>query len=292
MQAPLGGANPRPDDVRITSLTGAEISGLVATIAYGPGQPTGWLSTAFDQPSTPARLWLTVTTGSVPEGDWWADVTVSAPGGGTPRVIRVHFTVKPPVADALVTLELGGFTIFDLSPGTGIVTGNGFDCDFTSGSHCSQRLPIGTELTLTATPDPNNFFLCWATPTPDCPGSMDPQYNVTLSGDLTIWVYFALYGYDISVTVVGAGADGVVEAPDGSDLPGGINCQLAAGVQSGQCGAHQWYGARSTSLSARAAEGSVFVGWTSGCTAVGGTTCELAPLPGGSYSVTATFARP
>lgn len=119
---------------------------------------------------------------------------------------------------------------------------------------------------------------------------MDPQYSVTLSGDLTIWVYFALHGYGISVTVVGAGADGLVEAPEGPDLPGGISCQLVAGVQSGKCNAVQWYGARSTGLSAHAGEGSVFVGWT-GCSSVNGNTCNLDALPGGSYSVTATFAK-
>ncbi len=141
-------------------------------------------------------------------------------------------------------------------------------------------------LTLTATPDPNNRFLCWATPTPaDCPGSMDPQYSVTLSGDLTIWVYFALKGYNIFVTVVGAGADGLVEAPDDSGLPGGIRCQLVAGVQSGLCDATQSYGDRSTYLSARAGEGSVFVGWSGDCTGV------CAPLPGGAYYITATFAK-
>ena len=237
------------------------------------------------------RLWLTVTTGSVPEGEWWADVTVSAPDGGTPRVIRMHFTVQPPLTGALVTLELGGFTDADASPGTGTVTGGGFDCDFTTGSLCSQHLPIGTVLTLTATPDPNNRFHCWATPTPfDCPGSMDPQYTVTISGDVTIWAYFVLFGYNIFVTVVGAGADGVVEAPGDNALPGGISCQLVAGVQSGRCSASQSYGARSTSLSAHAGEGSVFVGWTGPCSA-NGNTCALDPLPGGDYSVTATFAK-
>ena len=380
MQALLGGIDPRDDDVRITSLTGSEISGLTATIAYGPGQPTGWLTTSFSQTTTPSRLWLHATTGTVPRGAWWADVTVTAPNGGTPRVIRMHFTVledtgilvtvelgasaghgrvtgygmdcnftvgsqcaqryadftaltltatpdpgnrfvrwgspacpepeKPTCtltnpdgdvtvtvyfsvegAQALVNLELGGFTILDLSPGTGTVTGSGFDCDFMTGSLCSQHLPIGTVLTLRATPDPNNRFLCWSTTPQNCPDfSMDPQYSVTLTGDLTITAYFYLLGYGISVTVVGAGADGLVEAPDGSDLPGGISCQLVAGVQSGKCSALQWYGARSTGLSAYAPEGSVFVGWT-GCSAVNVTACELDPLPGGGYSVTATFAK-
>lgn len=291
MQALLGGIDPRDDDVRITSLTGSEISGLTATIAYGPGQPSGWLTTSFTQTTTPARLWLHVTTGTVPVGAWWADVTVSAPDGGAPRVIRVHFTVPQGQTGLQVNLVLGGQTIFDLSPGTGRVTAHGLDCDFTSASLCSQTYPEGTLLTLTAIPDSNNRFLQWETAIP-CQQPHQPQDPVCilpLNGAVTVTVYFYLQGYGVGVTVQGDGADGFVE---GHLTVQDINCELVAGVQSGICVAEQWYGARSTFLDAHARPGSVFVGWGGDCSASGSAgSCELAPKPGGGYSVTATFAK-
>jgi hypothetical protein len=281
LQAPVGGANPRDDDVRITSLTGSEIPDLSASVAYGPGQPTGWLTASFDQTSTPSRLWLHATTGTVPEGEWWADVKVSAPTGGEARTIRVHFTVKP-VATAQVAVQLGGVTTFDVSPGTGTISGGGFGCD-ESGGTCQQSIPVGTVLTLSAAPDPNNRFLYWDTP--NCPFSNAPDCVITVTGNMTVTAYFGLLGYAVNVTVVGAGADGVVNSFEPLT---GIACQLVAGAQSGTCSGTQLYGARSTNLYAQAFSGSVFVGWSGDCT---GTSCALAPLPGGSYSVTATFAK-
>jgi hypothetical protein len=290
MQALFGGIDPRDDDVRITSLTGSEISGLTATIAYGPGQPGGWLTTTFTQTTTPSRLWLHVTTGAMPYGAWWADVMVSAPDGGTPRVIRVHFTVPLGQTGLQVTLELGGQTEFDLSPGLGRVTGYGLDCDFTSASLCSQSYPEGTLLTLRATPDSNSRFLRWqsAIPCREPHEPQDPVCVLPLNGAVTVTVYFALLGYGVGVSVAGDGADGSVL---GSLPPEEINCELVAGVQSGRCSAVQLYGARTTILNAHAFPGSVFVGWGGDCSGIVGLACELAPRPGGGYSVIANFAR-
>lgn len=286
-QVNFGGAPARSDDVRITSLTGSEIPDLTVVIAYGPGQPTGWLLASLDRSTTPARLWLYSVTGSelTPPGDWWADVTVSAPTAGVPRVVRVHYTVRPQPAEALITLELGGFTLLDLSPGTGTVTGNGFDCDFTPGAVCSKTFPIGTVLTLTATPDVNNNFLWWQAR--GCADYQNPVCTFTVVSDATVTSYFYLEFYSIAVTMVGDGADGFVE---GFMSPGGpgrdIACELVAGVQQGVCTGVQWYGARGVGLTARAMPGSVFVGFSGDCE---GGYCE--PSPGTAYAVTATFRK-
>ncbi len=283
-QTPVGGPNPRADDVRITSTTGSEIPGVVATIEYGPGQPTGWLSTSLVQTTTPVRLWLQATTGSMPEGAWWADVKISAPTGGDARVLRVHFTVLP-AATAQVDVEITAFLDFDVSPGSGTVTGNGFNCSLLSGSVCSRRFPIGTVLTLTATPDPLNFFQGWRTP--DCDQLQSHECVVTVRGDLAIKAGFALQPYQTTVTVLGPGADGsiLIDSPNFTN-----ECILNAGVQSGTCSVIQFFGDRKTFVSAHAFAGSVFVGFSGDCT---GTSdfCTLAPRPGGSYFVTATFAK-
>lgn len=287
MQALLGGANPHDDDVRITSLTGSDISGLTATITYGPGQPTGWLSTSFDKTTTEARLWLHVTTGSVPEGAWWADVSVSAPDGGAPRVIRMHFTVLP-AGMATITVGIGGFSQFDESPGDGLITGNGFHCDSLGGT-CTQQFPIGTVLTLLATPkEETTLFFFWQVP--GCGFDNNPCV-VTVTGDSTLPAFFRRLHYTVGVTVVGDQANGIVT---GYITPGGpgrdIECSLVNGVQTGTCGAEQWYGARALGLDAHAFDGSVFVGWSGDCTG-SSTSCLLPGNPGGSYHVTATFAK-
>ena len=285
MQARAGDGN-RKDDVRITSLTGSEISGLVATITYGPSQPTGWLTTSFDQTTTPARLWLHAETDAAPVGAWWADVEVTAPGGGGVRVIRVHFAVRANNGDAQFNIEIGGATILDLSPGYGTVGGSGWNCGV-SGGVCSGTVEIGAVFYLTATPDPNNRFLWWEAP--GCFQSRDPTCVLTVTGDVTVKAFFYLEGYGISVTVVGPGADGLVEGGVFPGTPGfAIECQLVAGVQTGTCGAFQTYGDRSVGLDARAAPGSVFVGWSGDCS---GTSCVIEPAPGGGRAVTATFAK-
>jgi hypothetical protein len=302
MQAPLGGADPRNDDVRITSLTGTEISGLTATITYGPGQPTGWLTTSFDQTTTPARLWLHVTTGAVPEGAWWADVTVSAPDGGEPRVIRMHFTVEPPatVDSAVVGLHLGGF-YGSYEPGAVTITGSGFQCHLPDEvGVCSQSLPVGSMILLKATPDDGSFLVTnpWQIryndtgppPSPTCPG--DTCEQVVVPAGWQIYVYSMLKGWTFTLAVEGADANGyiqVVESEVNIDPIDG--CRLTNGVQSGPCAAEQPHASRSVSMTAIPELGSVFVGWSGDCIA-NGTQCTIpSPGPGGHGTAKATFAK-
>ncbi len=281
----VGAPDPRHDDVRITSTTGSEIPGLVATIEYGPGQPTGWLTTSLTQTTTPARLWLQGTTASMPAGEWWADVRVSAPTGGDARVIRVHINLALHAPNAVVTIARGSFTAADLSPGRGTVAANGSVCNFVADTSCTLKFPIGTELTLRATPDTLNNFLWWRTPA--CDFSNNPECVMTVQGDVTVGAYFYLDGYSIAVTMVGAGADGRVEGGVFPGVPGfAIECALNGGVQSGTCGAFQREGAKSVGLDALPGPGSVFVGWSGDCP---GGLCEA--RPGADYSVTATFAK-
>jgi len=286
------GDGDRKDDVRITSMTGSEISGLAATITYGPGQPTGWLTTSFDQTTTPARLWLHADADAAPAGEWWADVEVTAPGGGGVRVIRVHFKVRPNNGDAHFNIEISRDTVLDLSPGFGTVAGNGWNCSFDHGT-CSGILEIGTVLYLTATPELRSQFLWWEAP--GCFHSRVPKCVLTITGDVTVTAFFYIEGYGISVTVVGPGADGVVEGSgfvepgEPTGTPGhSIECQLVAGVQTGNCAATQTHGDRPFNLNASAGPGSVFVGWSGDCS---GTSCVIEPDPGSAHSVTATFAR-
>ncbi|HSN14624.1 MAG TPA: hypothetical protein VLT61_08325, partial [Anaeromyxobacteraceae bacterium] len=49
-------------------------------------------------------------------------------------------------------------TITKSGPGTGRVTGKGIDC----GLDCSQKVAVGTMVTLTATPGANSTFAGWS----------------------------------------------------------------------------------------------------------------------------------
>jgi hypothetical protein len=192
------------------------------------------------------------------------------------------FTVA---AAAFVTARADGyFGGADLSPGGGRVSIGGTDCG--RNGTCTVGMPAGTAVTVTATPDTNSFFVLWGSP--GCPSGSTATCTFTATGNVSITALFALKTYVTEVTVVGPGADGTVT---GSASPFSPRvCQLTAGVQSGNCTVSQFYGARGTSLLAQPGVGSVFVGWSGDC---GGnsTSCTVAPLPGGTRRVTATFSR-
>jgi hypothetical protein len=295
LQATRGGSVPAPAEVRITSSAGNPVDSLSATVTHGPGQPTGWLTASFDQATTPAVLSLHVTMDTLPAGAWWADITVSAPGVGEPRVIRVHLTVEP--ADvSQINLQLGGYTLFDYDPGSGTITGAGAACRVPADGVCVRSLPIGTTFTLTATPDPDSFILYWQL-RPFTPGDipLPCEYEtvtcdqVAVAGGWDVYAFFMLKGWHFGLTVEGANANGWVEVR--SYYFGGPpdNCQLVNGVQQGQCGGYQSYGTRDIIMLPHPAPGSVFTGWSGDCV-VTGEECRLLPIPDGFRAATATFA--
>jgi len=187
---------------------------------------------------------------------------------------------------AFVTARADGYIgSYDLSPGNGRVSINTQDCG--SLPSCTIGVPVGTTVTVTATPEPNSGFVEWKTPT-ICPDIKNPTCTFTASTSVSVTAYFALKGYTTGVTLVGPGADGTVTG-FGNPFPPRI-CQLVAGVQSGSCMVEQWYGGRATTLQAMPGPGSVFVGWSGDCTGTS-PSCSVAPLPGGTRRVTATFSR-
>ena len=58
MGAPAGGANPAAETVAIANGGGGTLSGLSTSVAYGAGQPTGWLQATLDATAAPATLTL------------------------------------------------------------------------------------------------------------------------------------------------------------------------------------------------------------------------------------------
>ena len=170
-----------------------------------------------------------------------------------------------------VTATFNAATSFPLSvtkmgTGTGTVTSApaGINC----GSTCSANYTTGTSVTLTAVPTSSSTFGGWSgacTGTGACTVSMTVARNVTATfNGLTVPV-------QLIVTKGGTGAGTVTSSP------AGINCGSA-------CSANFATGS-SVTLTAVAASGSTFAGWTGECSGTG--TCVLAMTA--SRSVTVVF---
>jgi hypothetical protein len=278
------GAAPRPDDVRITTSDGTVVPGLVASVTYEATAPAGWLTTRFDRDTTPTRLWLGADVGSLPIGRYVAQVSVSSSAvGAAPRVITVVLTVNASALKALVLRDRSTY-IGDLAPGHGVVMGPGIDCRLGTGD-CIEYVPAGTTVTLTATPDPNSALFRW---TDACEGTPKTSpCTVTVDDSTVVGSWFSLRGMQLHLIVQGTGASGAVVTggPPGMFF----DCWLIDGAERG-CSGGPIDGTRGVWLNAEPYFGSVFAGWSGDCTGTA-IQCVLPANPGGTYDVTATFAR-
>jgi hypothetical protein len=144
--------------------------------------------------------------------------------------------------------------------GTGSVTGPGIACKPT----CSNAYPVGTEVTLTATPGAGSVFGGWdgaCHGTGTCHLTMSAARNVTA----TFTAQHAL-----TVATDGSGS-GWVSGP-------GISCQPTCAATYAQ--------GTVVALTATAIAGSTFTGWSGACSGTGA--CDI--TMGSDQSVTATFA--
>jgi hypothetical protein len=150
--------------------------------------------------------------------------------------------------------------------GSGRVTGNGIDC----GATCSAGYPAGTSVTLTATPAAGSRFTGWSgacSGTGTCTVTMDRSYDVTASFE------GPPPNPTLSVARSGNGA--------GTVSGGGIDC--------GSTCQNSYTPGTSVTLTATAAAGSVFTGWSGACGG-GAPTCTLTMDV--DKGVTATFELP
>jgi hypothetical protein len=181
---------------------------------------------------------------------------------------------------ATFNLNTYTLTVTKAGTGSGTVTATGITC----GSDCSQTVTNGTQLTLTAVAASGSTFAGWT-------GSGCTSGTVTVTGNMTCTATFNLTNYTLTVTKAGTGSGTVTGA--------GINCgsDCSESVTSGT----------QVTLTAAAASGSIFGGWTgSGCTSgtvtiTGNVTCTATfnvqnytlavnKAGSGSGTVTASFA--
>lgn len=178
---------------------------------------------------------------------------------------------------ALRTLGVGGS-----GSGAGSVnsTPAGIACTLNAGApggDCSEAFVNGTVVTLTASAAPSSLFIGWN----GCDSAAAAICTMTMNAQKSVVAMFAALR---TLTVNGAGAgDGSV-----SSEPAGVTCTLTAGASSGDC-AELFQDGTVVTLTATAASGSTFVGWSGACS--GGNPVAAVTLTLVNKSCTATFSR-
>ena len=163
-------------------------------------------------------------------------------------------------------------TVSVTGTGTGTVTSAplGISCPTLAGG-CSQVFPIGTVITLTATPDPGLTFSGWSGA---CTGLTNPCVT-TLTASKTVTATFV--GAKLTVVRAGNGAGVLVSSPAGISC--GLDCTQAFPVSP-----------TPVTVTATPFLGSTFVKWD-GCGAVSGPgNVECQVVMNTAKTITATFS--
>jgi uncharacterized membrane protein YtjA (UPF0391 family) len=94
--ASAGGAAPAAQTVNISNGGGGTLSGLVVSIGYTAGQPTGWLAGTVGGTTAPATLTVAASTGALTAGTYTATVSITSNvASNSPQAMAVTFTVGP-----------------------------------------------------------------------------------------------------------------------------------------------------------------------------------------------------
>jgi uncharacterized repeat protein (TIGR01451 family) len=172
----------------------------------------------------------------------------------------------PRSVTAAFNLELPTLTVTKAGSGTGTVTSSpgGISC----GSVCAASFPTGTAVTLTAAPASGSSFTGWSGA---CAGASTCTVTVDAAKSVTATFAASPVGYPLSVSKSGSGSGTVTSSP------AGISCGY-------DCGENYAAGT-SVTLTATAASGSSFDGWSGACSGTGLCTVTM----DAARSVTATF---
>ncbi len=235
-------------------------SGTGAGTVSGGGLDCGATCTATYDSGTSVTLTATPASGSTFAG-WSGACTGTAScvvSMTAARTVNAAFDISSVTTYALSVTKSG--------TGAGTVTSSvgGISC----GTACTANIASGTSVTLTATPASGSTFAGWGGA---CTGS--GSCIVSMTAARTVNAAFTAVVADpvLTVTKAGAGSGTVTSTPSGISC--GATC--AAPFASGT----------TVTLTATAATGSTFAGWT-GCTGTGAT-CTVSVTA--AQAVTATF---
>ncbi|HSB67815.1 MAG TPA: choice-of-anchor tandem repeat GloVer-containing protein, partial [Candidatus Methylomirabilis sp.] len=204
----------------------------LSTVEIGGGE-VAWTS------GTPAVA--PITAGGLASAATPGTTSITAGSGG--KTGTTTLTVNSSVVQQIsLHVSLGG-------DGSGSVTSSpaGIAC----GTSCDASFDRDTTVTLTAIPNAGSRFTSWSgacTGTAACVVSMDAAESVIAT--------FTLAGpYDLQMLTLGSGAGTVISTPAGISCPAGCTAPFAGDSQ--------------VSLRATPAAGSVFAGWSGGCSGTG-----------------------
>ena len=158
--------------------------------------------------------------------------------------------------------------------GGGIVSSPaGISCNNdTGGGSCMASFSVGTQVTLSATPDPRSSFTGWSGA---CPGTA--PCSITLDADRTVTAIFTLNPL-LTVNLAGNGTGSVTSVGPGPF----IDC--VTGLDGPSCRANVPPGTTVT-LAAAPTDGSIFNGWGGACSGSGACVVTMAA----AQTVSATF---
>ncbi|CDH47363.1 SBBP repeat-containing protein [Candidatus Contendibacter odensensis] len=186
------------------------------------------------------------------------------------------FSIPTTTTDFNLSVKLQG-------SGSGAVTstpqgiGKTAECKQTEGvlipnANCDANYATGTKVTLTAVPATGSLFVGWSgSGSGTCAGSSALTCEVTMDGSKQV---VAKFSPSQTLTVIKTGSGTVTSG----DNPQTINCGTT-------CSAN-YVGSTQVTLTAQAAAGSTFTGWSGACTTIAGT-CVV--TMDAAKSVTATF---
>jgi len=257
----LGGGAFDPQQLRygmhtdLTDIALADMNGDGRLDAVGPTDPE---SVGFT--GAVAQGFRSASGGSSPSATG-ADAETSAAAAASAAGVSVL------VNKSAGTPQRSILTVTRAGSGSGSVTSApaGINC----GPDCSQAYPRGTAVTLTARPAAGSTFQGW---TGACSGT--GTCRVVMTAARSVGAVFSKPS-NATLTVVrsGSGVGRVTSQPTGINC--GPDCSQAYAVGT------------VVSLTARPSSGSIFLGWTGGCTGRG--TCQVTVST--AVTVTARFGR-
>ena len=133
-----GAPAPEAQIVEVTNGGGGSLTGLSAKVAYGAGEPAGWLTATLSGTTAPATLTLTASTTATDAGTYNATVTMAADGSPGSETVNATLSLAAGSAPTIV--------VTSPSRAAMLQQGDFGDSDVQiTGEACHDSLPI-TEL--------------------------------------------------------------------------------------------------------------------------------------------------
>ncbi len=280
-----GTTTQRTTPVRVQNLTGAvavtagwwhhscALLGSGTVRCWGRndwGQFGNGTTTSSSTPVTMTGPGVTWGSGNIAVATIDANGLATGVNPGTTNITATDASGTSASTTLTVTGQTNQFTltVVRTGSGTGSVSSNpsGISC----GADCSQSYNSGTNVTLTATATGGSTFASWS----GCNTVSGTTCSVTMNAAKTVTATFNAPRFLLTVDRTGAGSsNGSV-----SSNPPGISC--------GADCSELYDSGTSVTLTASAAGGATFGGW-SGCNTVSGATCTVTMST--AKTVTATF---